>query len=67
MLNDNLQLNNLDNTLPFKERDMQSEYMKMFLMTEIIKMKLDRVLKQFDKKEDHLTRAQEEIFEKSPT
>ena len=52
MLNDNISLNNLDNTLPFKERDMQSEYMKMFLMTEIIKMKLDRVLKQFEKKED---------------
>lgn len=59
MLNDNISLNNLDKTLTFKDIDMESEYLRAVLMTEIIKMKLNRILK--------LVEKNEEISEKSPT
>lgn len=59
MLNDNISLNNLDKTLTFKDIDMESEYLRAVLMTEIIKMKLNSILK--------LVEKNEEISEKAPT
>ena len=58
-LQENISLNNLDKTLTFKDIDMESEYLRAVLMTEIIKMKLNRILK--------LVEKNEEISEKSPT